>query len=112
MSEQRDQLMTPELRAKIEAFIASNEDGIIKLDIFLQTGKLLYSTDDVMQMTGWSRAHITKLCRKQKLSHIPGNPNRFLLAPLIQSLEDMTIGGPRQRNTTKSTRGQQKHARL
>lgn len=96
--------MNTEIINQVETFLAANpEDGEARLELFLQTGQVLYSTDDIIRMTGWSRSYINRLCREKRLAYIPGNPNKFLLNPLIQSLEDMVIGGRhgRKRRTTK-----------
>lgn len=90
-----DTMQVPGIIDKVQAFLTLNpEDGERRLELFLQTGQLLFSTADVMALTGWSQAYVTRLCRKGVLPHIPGNPNKFLLAPLMATLEGMLIGGP------------------
>lgn len=83
------------------------KDGAERLREFMGRGDHLLSTDDVMDLTGWSRAHIIRLCKQGYLPHIPSNPHKFIRAPLMQ------VGGVygRQKTrtrkiTTKSKKGE------
>ena len=87
--------MTPALTAKIEAFLQESPDNQRRLELFLHTSTFLVSTADVMAMTGWSQAYVTRLCRKKALPHIPGNPNKFVLSSLIEAIKQMQVGGAR-----------------
>ncbi len=84
-----------ELLGKVFAFVEDHpDDGIERLKAFLETGdKLLFSTEDVMELTGWSRAHIIRLCNRGDLPHIPGNPHKFMYQPLVESLHKLMVGG-------------------
>jgi len=98
-----------ELVVQLEAFILSDEDAILKLESLVKTGKLLYSTDEVMSLTGWTRGYITRLCREHKIPYIAGNPHKFMLGPLKRALEDMMTGGEYGRR--KKTQGKAKKCR-
>jgi len=90
------------LLVKIEQFLDNDPDAAIKIETLINTGKLLYSTDEIMGLTGWTRGYITRLCRERRLPHIPGNPHKFMLGPLRQALEDMMVGGPFGRRKAKA----------
>ncbi|QSV44997.1 helix-turn-helix domain-containing protein [Geobacter benzoatilyticus] len=82
------------------------KDGAERLREFLGSGDKLLSTDDVMELTGWSRAHVVRLCKQGFLPHIPSNPHKFLRGPLMQALHELQRGGVygRQKTRTKTTR--------
>jgi len=79
---------------KVFSFLNENpENGIERLEDFLDSrNKVLFSTEDVMAMTGWSRAHIIKLCKRGDIPHIPGNPHKFLYGPLMEGLRRLLEG--------------------
>jgi hypothetical protein len=85
--------MTEQLKAKITAFILSDPEAEERLNLFLGVGQLLFDTADVSRMTGWSETHITRLCRRKMLPHIPGKPNKFMLSHILAALESMQVGG-------------------
>lgn len=88
---------------KVFSFLNENpQDGIERLENFLTSGsKVLFSTEDVMEMTGWSRAHIIRLCKRGNLPHIPGNPHKFLYEPLMEGLRKLLVGGEYGRRKSK-----------
>ena len=98
--------MSDPIEIQVKAFLVRHpHDGEQRLAAFLQTEQLLYSTEDVMRMTGWSQGYITRLCRRKVLPHIPGNPHKFMLAPLKQALEDMLVGAGRGRKKNNKLEG-------
>jgi len=96
-----------EIVGKVVGFLDKNpENGRERLERFLESGdKLLFSTEDVMDMTGWSRAHIIRLCRRGDLPHIPGNPHKFLYQPLVDSLHRLLVGGEYGRKKSRIKAG-------
>lgn len=92
--------MTRQLRINIATFLASSPEAEERLNLFLGVGHVLYDTEDVARMTGWSEAHITRLCRRKMLPHIPGKPNKFMMAHILAALESMQVGGKFGRNIT------------
>jgi len=89
--------------AKVVNFLEEYPDeGIARIEAFLNTGnKLLISTDDVASLTGWSKAHVIRLCKQGDLPHIPGNPHKFMYGPLIDSLHKLMVGGEYGRRKRK-----------
>lgn len=82
------------------------KDGAERLREFFVRGDHLLSTDDVMELTGWSRAYVIRLCRQGHLPHIPGNPHKFIRGPLMQALHQLQTGGAygRQKTRAKKTK--------
>lgn len=79
--------------AKIIDFFKKHPDGFDRLENLLtQESRVLLTTDEVMEMTGWSRGYIQKLCQLGKLPHIPGKPLRFMRDPLLAAIERMLEG--------------------
>jgi hypothetical protein len=74
-------------------FLEQNPDGVEKLELMILENKLLLSTDDVAELTGWSNGHIIRLCRQGILPYISGNPHKFMLKPLNIALEQLQSGG-------------------
>ena len=94
---------------KVAVMLETDPDAEAKLDTVLAHGKLLYSTTDVANLTGWTEGYIRRLCKQGKLPYITGNPHKFLLQPLRAALEQMQspIGinrTPRRRTTCKAAR--------
>jgi len=94
---------TCKIIGKVFGFLNENPDnGIERLESFLEGGsRVLYSTEDVMAMTGWSRAHIIRLCKRGDIPHIPGNPHKFMYGPLIEGLRRLMVGGEYGRRKSK-----------
>jgi len=80
------------------------KDGAERLREFLGRGDHLLSTNDVMELTGWSRAYVIRLCRQGHLPHIPGNPHKFIRGPLMQALHQLQTGGAYGRQKTRTRR--------
>ena len=91
--------MTDHLEAKITAFLLSSPEAEERLNLFLGIGQLLLDTGDVSRMTGWSETHVTRLCRRKMLPHIPGKPNKFMVPHILAALESMQVGGKFGRKT-------------
>ncbi|KAA0888698.1 hypothetical protein [Oryzomonas rubra] len=77
------------------------EEGVARLEAAMANGKILYTTAEVMEMTGWGRSYILQLVNEGILPHLPGNPHRFLIAPLKQALYDLQTGGVFGRRKSK-----------
>jgi hypothetical protein len=68
-------------------------DGAERIRIFFEDDQVLLSTDDVAKLTGWSNGHVIRLCKQGLLPHIPGNPHKFMIRPLMLALEQLQVGG-------------------
>lgn len=88
---------------KVFSFLNENpEDGIERLETFLDGDRqVLFSTEDVMEMTGWSRCYVIRLCKRGDLPHIPGNPHKFMYGPLMEGLRKLLVGGEYGRRKSK-----------
>ncbi|MEA5113987.1 MAG: type IV toxin-antitoxin system AbiEi family antitoxin domain-containing protein [Geobacteraceae bacterium] len=88
---------------RVFSFLEENpENGIERLEQFLQGGRqVLFSTEDVMAMTGWSQTYILRLCKRGDLPYIPGNPHKFMYGPLIEGLQKLLVGGEYGRRKTR-----------
>ncbi len=80
------------------------KDGAERLREFMGRGDHLLSTDDVMDLTGWSRAHIIRLCKQGYLPHIPANPHKFIRGPLMLALHELQVGAVYGRQKTRTKR--------
>lgn len=80
---------------KVIGYISEHpEDGIERLETFIDNSrKILFSTDEVMAMTGWSQTYILRLCKRGDLPHIPGSPHKFMYGPLMEGLQKLLVGG-------------------
>lgn len=89
---------------KVAEFLQTRpDDGPDVILSAINRSKILYSTEDVMDLTGWSHTYVLRLCKTGKLPHIPGNPHKFMIQPLMQALYDMQTGGMfgRRKSTLK-----------
>ena len=79
------------------------EDGAYRLRAFLEldNGKLLLDTADIIDLTGWGRTYISRLCSNGTLPHIPGKPTKFVPAAVKLALEKMQIGAGYGRRKSK-----------
>lgn len=89
---------------KVLAYLDQNPDGSDKLEDLLNDDKLLISTEDVADRTGWSTGYITRLCKKGLIPYIPGNPHKFMVRHLRIALEQMQTGGIYGRKTRTKRR--------
>jgi hypothetical protein len=88
-----DQINRCAIIGKVMSFLENNPDAVEKLNLLIQEDKLLWSTDDVMTLTGWSNGHIIRLCSQGILPYVPGNPHKFVPRALVAALEQMQVGG-------------------
>ena len=78
---------------KVMTFLDEHPDGAETLELIMSTNKLLWTTADVASLTGWSAAHVLRLCSQGVLPYIPGNPHMFMIKPLMVALEQLQTGG-------------------
>ncbi|BDV44096.1 hypothetical protein GURASL_30190 [Geotalea uraniireducens] len=69
------------------------EDGEMRLELFLNDDKMVWDTQKVQQVTGWSNSKLQKLRATGKLSYLPENPCAYLPWILRKDLERMLVGG-------------------
>lgn len=92
---------------KVAAYLEKHpEQGAARLKQFLDDDKFLYNTEDVMRITGWSRAYVTKLCRDGIFPYIPGKPNKFVPQAVKEVLTKMQTGPGYGRRQSKLKRRQ------
>lgn len=79
---------------QVAAYLDKHQDGADLLRAFLEDDKNgLWSTEDVMEFTGWGRTYVTRLCGNGTLPYIPGKPHKFVPAAVKAALEQMQTGG-------------------
>lgn len=70
------------------------EDGVLRLETFMSTPqKLLWTTEDLVNLTGWSESTIQKLRAKGKLPYIPTTPCAYVPWEVKRVLEKLQVGG-------------------
>ena len=85
----------------VAAYLDRHPDGADRLRAFLNDDKLLLDTEDLMRLTGWKRTHISHLCATGLIPHIPGRPNKFILAAVKKALEQMQQGAGNAKTTRR-----------
>lgn len=85
----------------LQLYLRKHPDGADRLRMFLTDERLLFDTDDVARLAGWSVGHVQKLCKQGVLPYIPGNPHKFMIGPLRNALEQMQTGGIYGRKTKR-----------
>jgi hypothetical protein len=85
------------------AFLGEHPINETRLRRFLETGgdDWLWSTQDLMEYTGWGRTYISRLCTSGTLPHIPGKPHRFVPEDVKGALRQMQQGGIYGRRKSK-----------
>jgi hypothetical protein len=57
------------------------------------TDEKLWTTDEVMEFTGWGRTYVSRLCTQGRLPYIPGKPHKFVPSEVKNAIRQMQIGG-------------------
>lgn len=81
--------------------------GVERLKDFLDGGKdEIWTTQDVLDYTGWGRTYVSRLCTSGRLPYITGNPYKFIPAVVKKTVEEMQQGGAygRRKSKIKPTR--------
>jgi len=94
-----------ELVGRVAAFLDDHPDGADRLREFMREDKLLLNTEDMVNLTGWARTYLSRLCTSGRMPHIPGKPTRFIREDVIATLRKMQTGGDYGRRKGKPFKG-------
>lgn len=89
------------LIGKVVHYLENTPGGDDILSAFISGHPPILTTEQVMELTGWKRNHIIRLCKSDLLPYIPGHPHRFILGPFLKALHELQIGGPYGRQKTR-----------
>lgn len=90
------------LVGRMALYLERNPAGVERLKDFLDGGKdEIWTTQDVLDYTGWGRTYISRLCTSGRLPYITGNPYKFIPAIVKKTLEEMQTGSGYGRRKTK-----------
>lgn len=68
-------------------------DGMVKLEMLLNDGLMVWDKSRVLASTGWSEEKLQKLRATGKICYIPDTPCGYLPWKLKEDLERMLVGG-------------------
>jgi len=91
------------LVGRMALYLERNPQGVGRLKHFLDGAEdEVWTTQDVLDYTGWGRTYISRLCTTGRMPYITGNPYKFIPAVVKKTLEEMLQGGTYGRRKSKA----------